>query len=388
MPGPAVTIDTCALYQGDALAILPTLPPASVQLLLCDPPYFKTKMDYLGERLTWDRQWPTREAYLAWLRQLAKEWQRVLTPAGSLYCFASPQMAAYVEVLLGEGFEVLNHIVWVKHDGTGAGTGGHSKVCKEELRAFFPQSERILFCEQVGHDARAAAEAGYHAAERQLKTSLFSVPIAEAMTGTQATAKQVTEAIGAYGRVNHGGAVSNWLQGYNIPTKAQYEAMRRYFNERAKDAACDTISRQEYTYLRQEYEALRQEYEALRQEYEALRRPFTVSASVPFTDVWADFPTVPAAPGKHPCEKPMALLRHIILTSSRPGETVLDCCAGSFATLDAARECGRKGIGIEQDPHWVKRGIARLSQQYFPFATAHAAPVPPRLTSDAQRLFL
>ena len=89
-------IGACRFIQGDCREVLPTLPDASVQLLVVDPPYFKVKMDYLGEKLTWDCQWSTREAYLGWLRQLAKEWQRVLTPNGSLYCFASPQMAAWV----------------------------------------------------------------------------------------------------------------------------------------------------------------------------------------------------------------------------------------------------------------------------------------------------
>ena len=44
----SITLGNCTLYHGDALAILPTLPSASVQLLLVDPPCFKVKMDYLG----------------------------------------------------------------------------------------------------------------------------------------------------------------------------------------------------------------------------------------------------------------------------------------------------------------------------------------------------
>jgi site-specific DNA-methyltransferase (adenine-specific) len=78
--------------------------------------------------------------------------------------------------------------------------------------------------------------------------------------------------------------------------------------------------------------------------------------------VW-DFATVQAYAGKHPCEKPLGLLRHIILASSRPGDTVLDCFAGSGSTLDAARQCGRKAIGIEQDAGWVARITRRLQQE-------------------------
>ena len=148
-----VTIGSCILYRGKAEDVLPTIEDHSINLIVTDPPYMNVKPE------AWDRQWKTRKAYLSWLRSLAKEWQRVLTPNGSLYCFASPQMAAWAEVTLSEVFNVLNQIVWRKHDGSGAGTGGHSKVCKENLMSFFPQTERILFAEQYGTQYENAAQA-------------------------------------------------------------------------------------------------------------------------------------------------------------------------------------------------------------------------------------
>lgn len=36
--------------------------------------------------------------------------------------------------------------------------------------------------------------------------------------------------------------------------------------------------------------------------------------------------------GKHPCEKPLDLIRHIIEASSRPGDVVLDTFVGSGST--------------------------------------------------------
>jgi adenine-specific DNA-methyltransferase len=325
------------LYCGDARALLPEMAPASVQLILVDPPYFRVKDSYLGEQLTWDRQWKTRQAYLDWLRTLAKEWQRVLAPNGSLYVFASPQLAAWVEVTLSETFHVIQRITWRKPPYSTKA----EMFEKDAQRMFFPASEAIIFAEHLYSDALALGESGYHFADRQLKTSLFSIPIAEAMQGTGANAREVTEAIGAYSKVNHGGAVSNWLLGLNIPTKAQYEAMRTYFKSH------DT---QEYSYLRQEYEDL--------------RRPFTVTKDVPYTDTW-DFATVPYQPGKHPAEKPLPLLRHIINASSRPGDLVLDSMAGSGATLEAARQCGRHAIGIELDPAWCAKAASGLKQQWL-----------------------
>src|SRR4029450_318659 len=301
----------CTLYRGTAETVLPLLPDASVQLIVTDPPYYRAKLTYQGQRVEWDRQWPTREAYVVWLGGLAKEWRRVLTPNGSLYCFASPEMAAWVEVTLSETFCIIQRITCRKPPFSTKA----EMFDKEVIRMFFPASEAIIFAEQYGsdspyQDALITENASYWTACQSLKRNLFASLIAEAMEATQTSAKEVTEAIGAYGKVNHGGAVSNWLQGYNIPTKAQYESMRTFFNTRN---GTDKYLRREYEDLRREYEDLRREYEDLRREYEDRRRPFTVSQHVPYTDVWSAFSTVPAGKDKHPCEKPLSLLRHIII---------------------------------------------------------------------------
>jgi site-specific DNA-methyltransferase (adenine-specific) len=361
MTGEDQTIGGCRLICGTAETVLPTLPDASVHLIIIDPPYYRVKTE------AWDRQWPTREAYLRWLRGLAKEWRRTLTPNGSVYCFASPALAAHVEVMLGEVFHVIQRLTWQKPPFSTKA----EMFDKETCRMFFPASEAILFAEQYGSDqpfqeALVTENHTYASACERLKRTLFGALIAEAMADTKTTAKDVTEAIGAYGTVNHGGAVSNWLQGYNIPSKEQYEAMRRFFNTRHGHA----------DYLRREYEDLRREYEDLRREYEDLRRPFTLSADVPYTDILS-YPTVQAYAGKHPAEKPLPLLRHLITVSSRPGDTVLDPCMGSGSTLVAAQQTGRQAIGIEQDPHWWQRAEQRVQQgELFTALPTQTRPTP------------
>ena len=49
----------------------------------------------------------------------------------------------------------------------------------------------------------------------------------------------------------------------------------------------------------------------------------------------------------YPTQKPIQLLRRIILASSRPGDTVLDPFCGSGTTLHAAQDAGRDWIGID-----------------------------------------
>ncbi len=51
----------------------------------------------------------------------------------------------------------------------------------------------------------------------------------------------------------------------------------------------------------------------------------------------------------HPLQKPDELLRLLISNSTLPGDTILDCFAGSAATLKVAREMHRNSIGFEID---------------------------------------
>lgn len=51
--------------------------------------------------------------------------------------------------------------------------------------------------------------------------------------------------------------------------------------------------------------------------------------------------------GKHPTQKPLELLRHIILASTNKDDLILDPFTGSSTTGIMALELGRKFIGID-----------------------------------------
>jgi adenine-specific DNA-methyltransferase len=325
------------LHLGDCLEVMRSLPDCSVDAVVTDPPYFRVKNE------DWDRQWDNPAAFLAWLDQVAEQWQRLLKPNGSLYCFASPQMAARVEVMLGQRFEVLNNIRWTKAHGW------HEKAEKEALRSYLSPWEAVIFAEQFGADGAAMGASGYSGACDELRGFVFE-PLRSYLDGEREaagfTVRQVAEAF----QVKSGsrtvtGMAGHWFScvQWTLPTAENYAWLKDLFN--------GEHLRREYEDLRREYEDLRREYEDLRREYEDLRRPFSVTRFDPFTDVW-NFRTVQARPGKHPCEKPQSLLSHIIKSSTRPGAVVLDSFAGSGATGQACLALGREFIGIERCPHW------------------------------------
>jgi len=65
--------------------------------------------------------------------------------------------------------------------------------------------------------------------------------------------------------------------------------------------------------------------------------------------------------GKHPTQKPLAIMERIVLASTNPGDVILDPFCGSGTTGVAAIKLGRKFIGIDSEIKYLnKLAIPRL----------------------------
>ncbi len=73
-------------------------------------------------------------------------------------------------------------------------------------------------------------------------------------------------------------------------------------------------------------------------------------------------------PNGHPAEKPIGLVRWLIDISG--GDVILDPFMGSGTTLRAAKDSGRRSIGIELDKRYCDRVISRMGQEVFDFDAA------------------
>ena len=81
-------------------------------------------------------------------------------------------------------------------------------------------------------------------------------------------------------------------------------------------------------------------------------------------DVW-EFPAI--APwektcGKHPTQKPLALLVRLILMASDSKSVICDPFAGSATTGIAANLLGRNFVGIEKEQEFIKIALARKAK--------------------------
>lgn len=315
--------DTClfnngksAIHLGDSLQVIRNIPDSSVDLIVTDPPYHSTKK----ANIYGDADFEHDDAYFDWMSAYFDEWSRILKPHGSLYLFCSSDMAPHLYVNLSRQMNMHGIITWTKPNEPGY-DGWKQKMNKKALRRWYPHTERIIFASPLQ--------------EGNLKKSPFGLFLRDCRMKAGLSSNMLTEIIGAYGAVNNGGAVSNWETGRNIPSREQYRKI------------CEAIEETKHI--------------EIMPAYEDVIRAFNVNPQLPFIDTW-DFMNVRQYRGKHPAEKPLDMLSHIINTSSYPNDVILDCFSGSGSTNLAAMACGRYSIGIEIESPWAEYSVGRLKR--------------------------
>jgi modification methylase len=64
----------------------------------------------------------------------------------------------------------------------------------------------------------------------------------------------------------------------------------------------------------------------------------------------------------HPTQKPEALLHRVLLSTTNPGDVVLDPFFGTGTTGAAAKQLGRNFIGIEREENYAEAALTRIAE--------------------------
>ena len=294
----------------DALELLQSLGNKTVDLILTDPPYYKLL------NIDWDKQWKTKDDYLNWLENIIKECQRVLKDNGSFYMFCSPEMIIKVGGVVDKYFNVLNTIRWADK---------RTPAIKNAMgmRYYLDNSEEIIFAEQfVASNEFISSADGF-------RGKIFE-PIRKyldnARTKAKISKKETNEICNVKNSASrHYFDYTQWI----LPTEEHYIKLREHIDLKP-------------------YEDIKKEYDEIKKEYESLRRTFNLTPDKPYNNTW-NFKQTPARKGRHPCEKPMDLISHIIDVSSNENDLVVDMFCGSCVVPKCCEAMNRRCIAGDID---------------------------------------
>ena len=282
------------------------LPDKCANLIIADPPYYKVKGDF-------DFIWKTFDDYLKDVEKWAKECKRILADNGTLFWYGHAKNIAYAQVIFDKHFNLINNLVWDKGSFMGLEES-------EGLRSFAPCTERILM-----YGSKAQDTTGLKEVEMQYVAprNPFALELKKARLKKGVSINQVAEYGKFYGNVNHGGSVTNWERGYNIPNVEQWKIL------------CDNLPIE------------RTEYDALRTEYEYLRRPFNNLFNLQEVLNFSNEAVKVGNKYDHDTVKPETLTRALILTCSRENDLVIVPFAGSGTECAMSAKEKRNFVGFE-----------------------------------------
>jgi DNA modification methylase len=97
-------------------------------------------------------------------------------------------------------------------------------------------------------------------------------------------------------------------------------------------------------------------------DFTKVERQIDVTDGYPKTIQYFPTPFKGGEGGKHPTQKPVALMEYLIKTYTNEGETVLDNTMGSGTTGVACKQTNRNFIGIEKEKQYFDIAVRRINE--------------------------
>ena len=317
-------MDLNTILTGDNLTILKTLPSASVDLIYLDPPFNKgrTFTDKKGE---FDDKFTDRQSYLDFLHPRLMECHRVLKRTGSLYFHCDHVTSHIIRMLLEDVFgqgNFKNEIIWVRNNG-------RTQRNKYEPKGYGRSHDTIFL---FGKTDKAFFDA-------------------------YANAKPLTLAyLGRYNHRDDKGAYGRFPPFRGITLGKQPSLEYEFKGITPPDDTGGWLG------TRKHMEAVDKagDLEMVDGKLWHKRRP---GRGIILGSVWTDIKRIlDDERTDYPTQKPLKLMERIIKASSKEGDLILDGFCGSGSACLAARNLGRKYIGIDSNPDAVAIAQGRLKE--------------------------
>ena len=320
--------DSQTIYTGDNLHVMRGMNSNCVDLIYLDPP-FKSDVNY-GEIFNPDDEekkeifkdiWTLQDVDLTWWGEIRKENKALYKYLDAVRGIHSPSMMSYLIYMAVRLMEMRRIL---------KGTGSIYLHCDQHASHYLKPLMDSLF--------------GKNNLKREIIWSN------EDQSGFKSRAK-------------------NWIRGHD--TILFYTKGNEYtFNKEYLPLDVKTIKRYDKIDTKdgRRYKIYRNPDGSERRSYLKMDR----GAAVP--SVWTDIPSFQKVNNTgeyigYPTQKPLALLKRIILASSNKNEMVLDPFCGCATTCVAADNYGREWVGIDISPEAAvqvkKRITSRLFQENF-----------------------
>jgi DNA modification methylase len=285
------------VFCDDCLNVLPKMPDRVVDLIIADPPYFKT----INEE--WDFKWRTEDDYVEWVESWIKELSRVAKTNCSFWLFGYVKILSKILPIADKyGFVFRQQIIVDK--GMRSISGRKTSTYK-----MFPTTTESIF---------------FFVKNNQPNIKKF---LKERQKEMGFTAKEINEKLEVK---TNGGGVWSLYTGENIlaqiPTREMWERLQKVLN--------------------------------FKMDYSEVN--FTFNPQMGFTDVWNDIDFY-EEDRNHSTQKPLKLIERIVKASSNENDLVLDPFLGGGSTAIVSKQFNRRFIGIEIDEEYCAYAKKRLN---------------------------
>lgn len=323
-------LETGVIYRDENLSRLREFEADSIDLIYLDPPFFSNRYYEViwgeeSEIRSFEDRWKKgRDHYVGWMKARLEQMHRVLKPTGSLYLHCDPHASHYLKVAMDQVFgpdRFLSEIIWKR-------TGAHSSANRPG-----PIHDVLLFYSKSGTYTWNSFFVPHDPNSEYVRTHYTKTD----PDGRRWMADNLT-ALGT----RKGSSGKPW-RGFDVEAKGNHWKF--------------TVERLD------QLDAAGRIYWPAKGGWPRYKRYLDEVRGIPLGDVWTDIPPVNARAAErqgYPTQKPEALLKRMIETSSNRGDIVLDPFCGCGTAVAVAHMLGRQWIGIDISPSAIDIIVPRL----------------------------